>query len=140
MTLHDLVIKGIETAGPSASVEALALRLEEANIGSIVIEEEMMPVGIVTDRDLALRVVARGDDPKTTTAADVMTPDPVTITIDAGLLDVTRLMREHGVRRVPVVDDNDKLVGIITLDDVMSLLTRELDDLGDVIEAESGNY
>ena len=140
MTLHDLVIKGIETAGPSATVEALALRLEEANVGSIVVEEEMRPVGIVTDRDLALRVVARGADPTETTAADVMTADPVTITIDAGLLDVTRLMRDHGVRRVPVVDDNDKLVGIITLDDVMSLLTRELDDLGDVIEAESGNY
>jgi CBS domain-containing protein len=116
------------------------LRLEEANIGSVVIEEEMVPVGIVTDRDLALRVVARGDDPKATTAADVMTPDPVTITVDKGLLDVTGLMRDHAVRRVPVVDEHDKLVGIITLDDVMSLLTRELDDLGDVIEAEAVGY
>ena len=140
MTLHDLVIKGIETAGPSATAEALALRLEEANVGSIIIEEEMVPVGIVTDRDLALRVVARGDDPVGTTAADVMTADPITISIEAGLLDVTRLMGEHAVRRVPVVDDNDKLVGIITLDDVMSLLTRELDDLGDVIEAEAAGY
>jgi CBS domain-containing protein len=140
MTLHDLVIKGVETAGPSATVEALALRLEEANIGSVLIEEEMVPVGIVTDRDLALRVVARGEDPMAATAADVMTPDPVTITIDKGLLDVTRVMREHAVRRVPVVDEHDKLVGIITLDDVMSLLTRELDDLGDVIEAEAAGY
>lgn len=140
MTLHDLVIRGIETAGPSATVEALALRLEEANVGSIVIEEEMSPVGMVTDRDLTLRVLARGGEPTGVEARDVMTPDPVTVTIDSGLLDVTRTMREHTVRRLPVVDDNDKLVGIITLDDVMSLLTRELDDLGDVIEAEAGLY
>ncbi|MFB6312178.1 MAG: CBS domain-containing protein [Salinirussus sp.] len=140
MTLHDLVIKGIETAGPDTAVEALALRLEEANVGSIIIEEDMRPIGLVTDRDLALRVLARGADPQSIEAQDVMTPEPVTITIDAGLLDVTRTMREHTVRRLPVVDDNDRLVGIITLDDVMSLLTRELVDLGNVIEAEAGLY
>lgn len=140
MTLHELVIKGIETAGPDTSAEALALRLEEANVGSIVIEEDMIPVGIVTDRDIALRLVGRGEDPSSIEAQDIMSPDPVTISIDAGLLDVTRTMREHTIRRLPVVDEEDKLVGIITLDDVMGLLTRELADLGGVIEAESGLY
>lgn len=140
MTLHELVIKGIETAGPDTSAEALALRLEEANVGSIVIEEDMIPVGIVTDRDIALRLVGRGEDPSSIEAQDIMSPDPVTISIDAGLLDVTRTMRKHTIRRLPVVDEEDKLVGIITLDDVMGLLTRELADLGGVIEAESGLY
>lgn len=140
MTLQDLVIEGVETAGPSATAEALAMRLEETNIGSIVIEEDMAPVGIVTDRDLALRVVARDREPDDVTAADVMTGDPVTVNIERGLLDVTRTMREHAVRRLPVVDNDNKLVGIITLDDVMTLLTRELEDLGDVIETESTTY
>lgn len=140
MTLQDLVIEGVETAGPSATAEALAMRLEETNIGSIVIEEDMAPVGIVTDRDLALRVVARDREPDDVTAADVMTGDPVTVNIERGLLDVTRTMREHAVRRLPVVDNDNKLVGIITLDDVMTLLTRELDHLGEVIETESTTY
>lgn len=139
MTLRDLVIEGVETAGPSATAEALAMRMEEANIGSIIIEEEMEPVGVVTDRDLAIRVVARDRDPSAVTASEVMTTDPVTVDIDRGLLDVTRTMREHAVRRMPVVD-GDKLVGIVTLDDVMRLLTRELDDLGGVVEAEATTY
>jgi len=140
MTLRDLVIEGVETAGPSATAEALAMRLEEANIGSIIIEEGMEPIGVVTDRDLALRVVARDGDPATVTASDVMTETPVTIDVEAGLLDVTRLMREHAVRRLPVVGEDGKLVGIITLDDVLRLLAWEIDNLGGVIEAESPPY
>ena len=140
MTLRDLVIEGVETAGPSATAEALAMRLEEANIGSIIIEEEMEPVGVVTDRDLALRVVARDGDPATLTASDIMTETPVTIDVEAGLLDVTQLMRQHAVRRIPVVGEDGKLVGIITLDDVLRLLAWEIDNLGGVIEAESPPY
>jgi CBS domain-containing protein len=137
MTLRNLVIEGVESAGPSATAEALAMRLEEANVGSIVIEEEMAPVGVVTDRDLALRVVARGGDPSALTASDIMTETPVTVHVESGLLDVTQVMREHAVRRMPVVDDDDKLIGIITLDDVLRLLAMEIDNLGGVIEAES---
>jgi len=140
MTLRDLVIEGVETAGPSTTAEAIAMRLEEANIGCLIIEEDMKPVGIVTDRDLALRVVARDVDPDAVTASDIMTPEPVTVHVEQGLLDVTRTMRQHAVRRMPVVDDDDKLVGIITLDDVMTLLTRELNDLGQVVEAEATAY
>lgn len=140
MTLRDLMIEGVETAGPSATAEALAMRMEEVNIGSIIIEEEMKPVGVVTDRDVTLRLVARGGDPTAVTASELMTADPATVDVDRGLLDVTRTMREHAVRRLPVVGDDGKLVGIITLDDVMRLLTRELEDLGGVIEVESRTY
>lgn len=140
MTLRDLVIEGIETAGPSATAEALAMRLEEANIGSIIIEEEMEPVGVVTDRDLALRVVARDGDPAALTASDIMSETPVTVDVESGLLDVTQVMRQNAVRRLPVVDADGKLVGIITLDDVLRLLAWEMDNLGGVVEAESPPY
>lgn len=140
MTLRDLVIEGVETAGPSATAEALAMRLEEANIGSIIIEEEMEPVGVVTDRDLALRVVARDGDPATLTARDIMSETPVTVDVESGLLDVTQVMRQNAVRRLPVVDADGKLVGIITLDDVLRLLAWEMDNLGGVVEAESPPY
>lgn len=140
MTVQDLIIEGVETAGPSATAEALAMRMEEAKVGSIVIEEDMEPVGIVTDRDIALRVDARDLDARDAMAADIMTEDPVTVRAEDGLFEVTRVMKEHSVRRMPVVNDEGTLVGIITLDDVMALLSTELSNLADVIEAESPPY
>ena len=140
MTVQDLIIEGVETAGPSATAEALAMRMEEAKVGSIVIEEDMHPVGIVTDRDIALRVDARDLDARDVMAADIMTEDPVTVRTEDGIFEVTRVMREHSVRRMPVVNDEGTLVGIITLDDVMALLSTELSNLADVIEAESPPY
>ncbi len=141
MTISDLVIEGVETAGPGTTVEALAMQMADAGVGSIIIEEDMHPIGIVTDRDVAVRVDARGRDATETTAEDVMTANPVTVPRDAGLLEVTRLMRHRGVRRLPVVnEDGGTLVGILTLDDVMQLLVQELDNLGRVIELESTPY
>jgi CBS domain-containing protein len=140
MAITDLIIEGVETAGPSATVEALAMRMAEAGVGSIIIEENMKPVGIVTDRDIATRVDARDTTASSATARDIMTSDPVTVTNDAGLLEVTNAMAEASVRRLPIVNDNGTLVGIITLDDVMLLLATEMSNLGGVIQAESPPY
>lgn len=140
MTLRDLIIEGVETAGPSTTAEALGMRMAEVGVGSIIIEEDMVPIGIVTDRDLAMRVDARGEAAAELTAADVMTPDPVTVGVEDGLLDVTKTMRDHAVRRLPVIDGEGTIVGIITLDDVMRLLTTELSNLAGVVEAESPPY
>lgn len=139
MTIADLVIEGVETAGPSATAEALALRMREVGIGSIVVEEEMEPVGIITDRDLAMRLDSTDRAASEVTAAEIMTEDPVTVEEDAGLLELTALMREHSVRRMPVTRDGT-LVGIVTLDDLVQLLATELSNLSAVIEAESPPY
>lgn len=140
MSLEKLVIEGIETAGPSATAETLAMRMAEAGIGSIVIEEEMKPIGVVTDRDIAVRVDATGQAPSEVQAADIMTEEPATVSIDSGLLDVTDAMREHSVRRMPIVNDEGTLVGIVTMDDVMELLALELSNLATVVQAESPPY
>ncbi|MEF8838083.1 MAG: CBS domain-containing protein [Haloarculaceae archaeon] len=139
MTLRDLVIEGVETAGPSATAEALALRMREVGIGSIVVEEDMEPVGIVTDRDLAMRLDSTDRAASEVTAAEIMTENPITVEEDVGLLELTALMREHSVRRMPVTRDGT-LVGIITLDDLVQLLATELSNLSAVIEAESPPY
>lgn len=139
MTVGEIAITGIETAGRHATAEALALTMEEKNVGSVVIEEEMEPVGIVTDRDLAVRVLAAKRDPASVTAEDIMTPSPATIPADAGIFELTNAMAEASVRRMPVVA-GDELVGIVALDDVVALLVAELGNLGSVIEAESLNY
>lgn len=123
-------------------VVEVARRMRAARVGSVVVVRDGKPLGILTDRDLALRVVAEGRDPRGLVARDVMTYDPVTLTRAMGIESASRLMREHGVRRIPIVDDDGELVGIVTADDLMSLFARELADtaealLGGVDSAES---
>jgi CBS domain-containing protein len=136
MTLKDIAIRDVETATPDATVGTLAATMEDRGVGSVVVTAENRVVGIVTDRDLAL-TMADGSDPTALTAADVMTDDPATMPYSAGVLELTERMSEAGVRRMPVVDDNGVIVGIVTLDDLVRLLSTELDHLASIIDVES---
>jgi CBS domain-containing protein len=136
MTLKDIAIRGVETAGPDTAVEVLANTMDDKGVGSVVITEENRVVGIVTDRDIAL-TVAHETDPGTLTAADVMASEPLTLPSSAGVLELTERMADASVRRIPVVDDGGVIVGIVTLDDVVRLLSTELEHLSAVIAAES---
>jgi CBS domain-containing protein len=110
--------------------------MRNEGVGSVVVVDDGTPVGIVTDRDVALRAAS---SPEGRVASQVMTPDPVVVDAGAGVFELTELMEDAGVRRVPVTEDGD-LVGILTLDDLVWLLVDELDNLTDVIEAESPPY
>jgi CBS domain-containing protein len=114
--------------------------MKEERVGSVVIEEDDRPVGIVTDRDLTLEVLEPRANPKEVTAGDIMTADPATAHVDDGVFDVIRDMVGASARRMPVVDDGGQIVGIITLDDFLVLLADELQGLTDVVEAESPPY
>jgi CBS domain-containing protein len=139
MTLEDLIRTDVVTASPDTGVETLATKMHEENVGSVLIVEDDWPIGLVTDRDLAVRVLARGKAPAEMTARDVMTGEPTTVPVETGLFELTERMEAAGVRRMPVVDGDD-LVGIITLDDVTRLLVRELSNLEAVVAAESPPY
>lgn len=139
MTVDDLVRTAPIAATRKASIAEVASLMRDERVGSVVIEEDDRPVGIVTDRDITVQVTAEGRDPHEVTAEDVMSADPVTVERDAGVFDVIRTMAEHGVRRIPVVDGGD-LYGIITLDDLDRLLSDEQHHLARVIEAESPPY
>ncbi|MHB9286486.1 CBS domain-containing protein [Halobacteriales archaeon Cl-PHB] len=128
-----------ETASRDTPVRDLAQTMLDEELGDLVIAEDDVPVGIVTDRDIALEV-ARNDDLDELTAADVMTPDPVTIHQDATAVDLPAAMAEGHVRRIPVVDDDGKLTGIATLDDVVATTGEMLDDVATVIELQSRDY
>ncbi len=127
------------TATPGTTVAEVAELARTENVGSVVVVDGDEPVGIVTDRDIALRVVADGADPGSTTASDVMTADPTTVEVGTGIMEVSREMVGAGVRRMPVVDDGG-LVGIVTLDDLNRLLVGELGNLAGVIAGESPPY
>lgn len=127
------------TVSPDDSIGDVAAIMRDEMVGSAIVERDSEPVGILTDRDLTIEVLAEGKDPSGMTARDVMTPDPATADVDDGVFELCELMREQGVRRMPVVDDG-KLVGIVTLDDLIVLLEGEMNDLSEVILSESPPY
>jgi CBS domain-containing protein len=140
MPVNDLARSDVVTADLDTPVGELASSMDTRNVGSIVITDGNEPVGIVTDRDLTLRVLAGDADPTGATAADVMSAELQTITQDAGFYRATELMSEHGVRRLPVCDDDDALVGIITADDLTELLADEQEQVADIIRAQRPPY
>lgn len=129
----------VETARKDTPLAELAQRMLDEELGDLVIAEGDRPVGIVTDRDVVL-AVARYDDLSALTAADVMARDPVTIHRDATAIDLPATMAEGRVRRIPVVDDDGRLVGIATLDDVVATVGEMLKDVATVIEGQSREY
>jgi signal-transduction protein with cAMP-binding, CBS, and nucleotidyltransferase domain len=101
----------------------------------VVIVNGQIPVGIVTDRDLALTLAVEAISPEVQ-VEQVMTAPVRTIPNGAGIFAATQCMRDAGVRRLPIVDDNGNLVGVVSLDDLMSLLGRELHNLADGVRHE----
>ncbi|QSG08594.1 CBS domain-containing protein [Halapricum desulfuricans] len=139
MPIEDLARSDVVTAGPETPVTDLAATMGEEHVGSIVITNDETPVGIVTDRDLAVRVLGEADDPTGMTAEDVMTDDLYTAEPDAGFYEAATLMADHGIRRLPISEDGT-LVGIITADDITELLADEQQHLGDIIRGQRPEY
>jgi CBS domain-containing protein len=91
------------------------------------------PRGVLTDRDIAVDVVARGKDPATVRVRQVMRKKPTLIRDNKGILDATRILGTKGVRRLPVVGKGGKLVGILALDDLLMLLGSEMGNIADAL-------
>lgn len=108
----------------------VARRMRDFHVGCVVVVRRSHPIGIVTDRDLAIRVLAEGLDPAATRVSDIVTYDATTVGRDADIETVARTMRDRGVRRLPIVDVEGRITGIVTADDLTMLLARELGDIG----------
>jgi CBS domain-containing protein len=113
----------------TTSLEAAQL-MRQYHAGDVVVVEERggvnVPVGIVTDRDLVVEIMAPAIDPMAVTVGDIMVSGLATVRDNTGVSGTIEYMRAKGVRRVPVVDHNGGLVGIIALDDLLELLAEEL--------------
>ena len=136
MPLQDFC-RRVVTISPEESVLEAAKVMKEKNLGSLVVAENNKPVGIITDRDITVRVVAEGKNPSEVKVKDVMTPNPQTLKGSMGLFEAIEKMKEVGVRRFPIVDDNGNVIGIITLDDVIYILGKEMEDITKVLEREA---
>ncbi|MCE5338931.1 MAG: CBS domain-containing protein [Methanomicrobiaceae archaeon] len=110
----------------------------EKNVGSVVvISSDNRPAGILTDRDLAVRVMAQEKNPGEVRAKEVMTRDVVTFQDSMGIYEAIRKMTDEGIRRMPVVDDAGKLIGIVTMDDIIRMLGEEMAIIAKNIEKQS---
>jgi|APFre7841882724_1041349.scaffolds.fasta_scaffold10177_3 CBS domain-containing protein len=114
--------------------------MRDHHVGSLVVVDDKgagrLPVGVITDRDIVVAVVAKEVDPRTVSAGEVMAPEPALARETDSELDVLRTMRRRGIRRMPVVDAEGRLVGLITLDDLLGLLAEELGSLARTVETE----
>jgi len=118
-----------------------AARLMRAHhVGSIVVVDEsnglMFPAGIVTDRDIVLEIVVNRLDPETVLLSEIMAEGLATVRASDGVVDTMQLMRRKGVRRMPVIDDEGALIGIIAVDDLIQLLADEMTELSKLIVRE----
>jgi CBS domain-containing protein len=125
-------------AEAAETVNDAARRMAERRVGSLVIVDgEKRPVGVVTDRDLVVRVLAARRDPGATPIVAVMTEAPAVVTADTSIEAALERMRAAGTRRLPVVDADGGLVGILSLDDVLALLAEELVEVGALLDKQS---
>jgi CBS domain-containing protein len=138
MTIGRICCREVDTAERTESVKTAAQRMDSRSVGTLVVlGQDERPIGIVTDRDLALRVVGFARDPLDTFVGDVMTTNVHTAFEEMPIEIALTLMRSQSVRRLLVVRKTGELVGIVTLDDVLELLAEELGEVGRLIRRES---
>ena len=138
MSIRSICTREIDAARPHENVWQAAVRMRQRAVGTlVVVNAERQPIGIVTDRDLMERVLAAGRDPNETTVRDVMTPDPTTIWVKESVETALALMRDGGLRRLPVVNADGVLVGILSLDDVLMLMGEEMAQVGEMLRRET---
>lgn len=137
MTVYACAQTNVVSVKPDATVQFVAELMKEKNIGCVVVTENHKPVGIVTDRDIALRGVSLCGDPEEALIESIMSTDILTVRKDAGIFDAIQEMKSAGVRRMPIVDSAGRLVGLLTVDDLIRLLAREMADIARIIGKES---
>ena len=118
MRIADSCKRQVVTATANATLAEVARLMRNQHVGTVVIVEGRKPVGIVTDRDIVVETVACGRDPCTLAAGEMMTPSPTVIPEDEDTAWTVKVMRDRGIRRLPVVDAAGALVGIVALDDM----------------------
>jgi CBS domain-containing protein len=118
MQLREVMTKNVESMPAEATIQEAAGLMAVLEIGFLPVTEANLPVGVVTDRDITIRAVAHGRDPKRTPVRDVMTSDVETMPQDQDVAEAARLMEERQIRRLLVEDINRRIVGVVTLGDL----------------------
>lgn len=138
MKVRKAMHTGVIWAGPDTPVTELAQKMREHDIGAIPIGENDKLIGMVTDRDIVCRGLANGAAITTLKARDVMTPDIIYCRDHDDLDDAAEVMEEKQIRRLPVIDDNKRMVGMLSLGDVAQEASHK--DAGELIAAVTARH
>lgn len=140
MPIGDICNREVVTINSEVTGIEAAKLMREHHVGDLVITEsrkgKYTPIGLVTDRDIIIEILALGLDASVISAGDIMVPTLATISEKLGVFEAIQFMRGKGVRRLPVTDDHGHLVGIVTMDDLLLLLADELSALTKIITRE----
>ncbi len=140
MSIGEFCNREVIVTGSGTGIEEAARLMRQQHVGDLIVVESKdvgnVPVGIVTDRDLVIEVLAQGVDPSTVTIDDIMSRDPFVMEENADLWEALDRMRSKGVRRLPVVDGRGALIGILTLDDLVEALGEAVEDFIRIVRAE----
>ncbi len=138
MPVRDYCRGDPSTAAPGDSLRAAAQEMEKRGVGClVVVDGTEQPIGMITDRDIALGVLREGLDPEDTAVERVMHEPVITVTGKASLGVALRFMRQNGLRRIPVVDNQTgRLLGLFTCDDFLQLASAELEGVAEVVRSQ----
>jgi CBS domain-containing protein len=138
MKIKEVMTSGVECVRPETTLQEAAAKMKSLNVGPLPVCEGDKPVGIVTDRDIVIRAISEGRDPRTTAIRDVMTKDVVTVQETDDVKDAARLMKDRQIRRVVVVGADKRVTGIVSLGDI-AVDTHDDKMSGDVLEKVSAD-
>lgn len=140
MKIGEICNRDVVVVGRDATVREAARLLRQHHVGDLVVVDRIggrgVPVGIITDRDVAIEVVAMGVDPDMVKVGEVMGPELVTAGEGETVYDTIQRMRQRGVRRIPVLDAQGGLAGIVSLADLLEFLAEEVTQLAKVFYRE----
>lgn len=138
MIIKDIMSKDVEIVSPDTPLHEVAKKMQQRDCGCVVVVKDDRLVGMITDRDIAIRCVASAHDSIATTAEKVMTPEILYCRENDDADDVARNMSKNKVRRLPVLNDEKRLVGIVSLGDLASHSNHQLcgQTLGEICRAD----
>jgi CBS domain-containing protein len=141
MSISALARRDVVSVAEDADLVAAARAMRERHVGMLVVTRPLgaggeEPIGIVTDRDIVVAVIAREADPRELRVGDVMTPGAITVSQGASIDEALHRMRETGVRRLPVVDGSGRLAGLVSVDDIVDHVAGMLLNVAGAIRNE----
>lgn len=140
MPISEFCNRDVVFATRKMSVPEAAQLMRQFHVGDLVVVDELeskrVPVGIVTDRDMVIQIIAKSLDFNEFCVGDIMSPQLVSVQEKEGVFETIRLMRAKGVRRIPVVNQEGGLEGIVSADDILDLLAEEMTELAKVAPRE----
>jgi len=139
MSIKSISRKEFISISQDASIKEVAGIMASRNVGSVVVVEDGKPVWILTDRDIVVRLVNKGINPSEVKVSELMTKVPICLQEDLGILEALEIVKQKGVRRYPVVDKDGKMTGIVSLDDIVYLIGKEMCDISNIIVKASPN-